>query len=336
MDRSWEPGESLGEWIKRRLKEKQWNVKDLAENTSLGLVTIYRMLKSEEFYIARSNTREALAWNRRTGLENLGYFGYPPIQVPDKELNNGLALNPEEKEELIHDDFASTIQKCDYVRQPCIFCQLAPESFAEECESEEFHFMTDPEIVKPLTSADVYPGIHLGISSLFFDKDFFLVEHNGLGEIHPNEVSKRVFVSTNTFKKYGVIRESYAKTFELALDVCRECIRQHWHVFTLSVPELVRTIMYLYNLNQDQLATYIGFDNGQGVISKLLNTSESASKGTEFVHPNTLKRLIGVYVNGTPELEVCYDEDQNYWITSLESDLITNGFKTELSPRIVK
>ena len=325
MVRSWEPGETLGGWLKRRLKEKQWNVKDLAENTSLGYVTIYRMLKSKEFYIARSNTREALAWNRRTGLENLGYFGYPPTQLPKGETNNGLALSKEEKEQLKYNDFMSTLLKCDYVRQPCTFCQLAPETFAEACEPEWHYMLCVPEIVQPQVRADnkILPDLW----SLFEDRYFYLAESETWPEINPDEVSKRIFVSTNTFKKYGAIRESYAKNFEVELFICRECIRRYHSIFLMPVPDLIEETMSLYGLDQRELAVNLGLDNGQSVISKILNTSELSNNFVEFVNPNILKKLIGIYVNGPSGFEVVIEYEYIRSVSTLEDHLISNGFK---------
>ena len=326
--------------MQRRLHKQRLSVINLAPRARIGEATLFRMKNSKDFFVARSVSRDRLAFDLE-GKKLLGYFGYPPIldTFPlDKGNNNteSAGVSREERQSLIRDDYFKTLLSCDWILGDCHLCKSGPNVFEEHFNIESLErndsSKTICEVVawkknqQRYNSLDNYTRF---LESLDVDK-FTLKNDNGKSQKGiNNNVVKKLYLSTHISKQYGAIRPKKARTFDLELHVCSDCLIKHEYLFQLGIPDLISCSMEHHDLNQKQLADELGVKGGQGLISKLKNFGARtvSQSNIEFISSKLLRRLIGITHYGPKSNPALYSLISKRSFYDLMDDLASAGFK---------
>lgn len=272
----WKTKETVGEWLSRKLEEAfrklpsdvkitnpiQW----LAETSNINIATIYRLKKSENYYISRDSIRERLAYKKnRDGTESkiLGYYGYPPTKNNTEQEMEKITR----KKILDIEEIFENLNVC-YGDIPCQLCNPSEN----ELVSPE-HTWSDKTFVNEYAQAK-RSVIKTDEKTIFY-----------------------LYISSQSNRYFGAIsKELEREHFEVPLYICRNCFHENKKYFIMPISSIIHVIQEKYSLDLTTVAKDLGVD--KSTVYMLLNDN------IFFVKKSLIAKIFSLLFYGTTAADV--------------------------------
>lgn len=268
----WRINENVWDWIVRKtgIKPTIGGIEELAKSPDISRTTLRKLKKEQPFSLSRQDLRNGLAKvsfpvPRVKEPIKLGYYGYPPgykyveAQPARQRRNRKLSTQTSLSE--------GRPINCQEPK-----AQLSPEQEKiNKRIKDDFNYIV--ELSKPTRQ----------VCEFCQPIDYSLCPD----QTAPITNCLALNLSTHKHKSYGAASVKHGKGFELEIKLCKSCLKKYLQTFLLPISSLIRKTMSRYRLSQPKIASELGIP--QVAISRLLNDK------TEFIRPDLLKRLYGLY-----------------------------------------
>jgi DNA-binding Xre family transcriptional regulator len=261
----WKVGDTVKQWLNRRLDfSKRGNISKFAKSGCIDYVTALKLKDTNLLSLKRDSVRKDLRKFKVAHLdEELGWFGYPPLESLDETEKSKLQLRRQE-------DFISVAETSAFrAGQNSWFCFYCNEPDAFAYHSSSFR-------------EKVGDGR---------DKFTLFKEMEGLETIKLDEVSGKnrknvislFYISSNNEKAFGAISHKPEEGFEVPCRICYQCLEKNAAELSMPVSEVLSLIEYKFQLTQAKLAASLGIN--QATISRIKNFKQ------KFIAPELVRKI---------------------------------------------